>query len=83
MGGFGAASWGALPVVAAVVLAGALILYRSGRVRDALALGDGTAASRGRPLATGRPREWDRRRTEEVHSRGCGTACGELSILTL
>jgi iron complex transport system permease protein len=47
MGGFGAASWGALPVVAAVVLAGVLVLYRYGRVLDALALGDETAASLG------------------------------------
>ncbi|XVQ06764.1 FecCD family ABC transporter permease [Spirillospora sp. CA-255316] len=47
MGGFGAASWGALPVVAAVVLAGVLTLYRYGRVLDALALGDETAASLG------------------------------------
>ena len=47
MGGFGAASWGALPVVAAVVLAGVLALYRYGRVLDALTLGDETAASLG------------------------------------
>ncbi|MFB4315844.1 FecCD family ABC transporter permease [Actinomadura sp. 21ATH] len=47
MGGFGAASWGSLPVVAAVVLAGVLVLHRYGRVLDALALGDETAASLG------------------------------------
>ncbi|MEV5829782.1 iron ABC transporter permease [Spirillospora sp. NPDC052242] len=47
MGGFGAASWGALPVVAAVVLPGVFVLHRYGRVLDALALGDETAASLG------------------------------------
>lgn len=47
MGGFGAASWGALPVVAAVVLLGLVVLYRQGRALDVLALGDETAASLG------------------------------------
>lgn len=47
MGGFGAASWGALPVVAAVVLPGIAALWRDGRVLDVLALGDETAASLG------------------------------------
>ncbi|TMR40548.1 iron ABC transporter permease [Actinomadura geliboluensis] len=47
IGGFGAASWGALPAVSAVVLAGLPLLYRRSRVLDALALGDETAASLG------------------------------------
>lgn len=47
MGGFGAASWGALPVVSAVVLPGLVVLYRYGRTLDVLALGDETAASLG------------------------------------
>ena len=47
MGSFGAASWGALPVVAAVVLLGLAVLYRHGRTLDVLALGDETAASLG------------------------------------
>ncbi|WP_199809502.1 iron ABC transporter permease [Streptomyces sp. NRRL S-920] len=47
MGSFGAASWGALPVVAAAVLVGLAVLYRHGRALDVLALGDETAASLG------------------------------------
>ncbi|WP_372514400.1 FecCD family ABC transporter permease [Streptomyces fragilis] len=47
MGGFGAASWGALPVVTAVVLAGLVLLHRQGRALDLLSLGDETAASLG------------------------------------
>lgn len=47
MGSFGAATWGALPVVAVVVTAGLALLYRYGRVLDVLALGDETAASLG------------------------------------
>ncbi|MFF8653513.1 FecCD family ABC transporter permease [Streptomyces huasconensis] len=47
MGSFGAASWAALPVVAAVVLLGLAVLYRHGRALDVLALGDETAASLG------------------------------------
>ncbi|WP_369217265.1 FecCD family ABC transporter permease [Streptomyces flavofungini] len=47
MGSFGAASWGALPVVAAAVLLGLAVLYRHGRALDVLALGDETAASLG------------------------------------
>ncbi|MFF0589270.1 FecCD family ABC transporter permease [Streptomyces sp. NPDC003781] len=47
MGSFGAATWGALPVVAAVVLAGLAVLYRYGRTLDVLSLGDETAASLG------------------------------------
>lgn len=40
MGSFGASTWGALPVVAAAVLLGVLVLHRSGRALDVLALGD-------------------------------------------
>ncbi|MFJ9038610.1 FecCD family ABC transporter permease [Streptomyces sp. NPDC102406] len=47
MGSFGAASWGALPVVSAVVLAGLALLHRYGRALDVLSLGDETAASLG------------------------------------
>ncbi|MEU3948321.1 iron ABC transporter permease [Streptomyces sp. NPDC029526] len=47
MGGFGAATWGALPVVAAVVLLGVAVLRRHGRALDVLALGDETASSLG------------------------------------
>ncbi|MEU2108431.1 iron ABC transporter permease [Streptomyces sp. NPDC019507] len=47
MGSFGAATWGALPVVSAVVLVGLVLLYRHGRALDVLALGDETAASLG------------------------------------
>jgi iron complex transport system permease protein len=47
MGSFGAASWGALPVVSVVVLLGLAVLYRCGRALDVLALGDETAASLG------------------------------------
>ncbi len=47
MGSFGAATWGALPVVSVVVMAGIAVLHRYGRVMDVLALGDETAASLG------------------------------------
>lgn len=47
MGGFGAATWGALPPVAAVVLVGVLLLHRSSRTLDVLTFGDETAASLG------------------------------------
>ncbi|MDI9888820.1 iron ABC transporter permease [Streptomyces sp. HNM0645] len=47
MGSFGAAAWGALPVVAVAVLLGSAVLYRYGRTLDVLALGDETAASLG------------------------------------
>ncbi len=46
MGSFGAATWGALPVVSIVVLAGLAVLYRYGRALDVLP-GDETAASLG------------------------------------
>ncbi|MGW7222563.1 FecCD family ABC transporter permease [Streptomyces sp. NPDC054826] len=47
MGSFGAANWGALPVVALVVLPALAVLRRRGRTLDVLALGDETAASLG------------------------------------
>ncbi|MER7717659.1 iron ABC transporter permease [Streptomyces flaveolus] len=47
MGSFGAATWGVLPVVSAVVLAGLVVLYGYGRALDVLSLGDETAASLG------------------------------------
>ncbi|GAA2265302.1 sugar ABC transporter substrate-binding protein [Streptomyces ruber] len=47
MGSFGAATWGALPVVTAVVLLGVVLLHRRSRVLDVMALGDETAASLG------------------------------------
>ncbi|MGP4111768.1 FecCD family ABC transporter permease [Streptomyces sp. 4N509B] len=47
LGGFGAATWGSLPVVAAIVAAGAVALHRHSRALDAMALGDETAASLG------------------------------------
>ncbi|MFV2120074.1 FecCD family ABC transporter permease [Streptomyces sp. Act-28] len=47
MGSFGAANWGALPVVSVVVVLGLVVLYRYGRALDVLALGDETAASLG------------------------------------
>lgn len=47
MGGFGAATWGALPVVAVVVGAALLVLRRFGRALDVLSLGDETAGSLG------------------------------------
>ncbi len=47
MGSFGAATWGALPVVSVVVPAGPAVLYRYGRALDVLSLGDETAASLG------------------------------------
>ncbi|RFU82522.1 iron ABC transporter permease [Streptomyces triticagri] len=47
LGGFGAASWGALPLVTAVVVLGVVLLHRSSRALDLLALGDETATSLG------------------------------------
>jgi iron complex transport system permease protein len=47
MGGFGAATWGALPVVAVVVLVALVVLRRFGRALDVLSLGDETAGSLG------------------------------------
>ena len=47
LGGFGAATWGSLPLVAAVVLIGAVLLHAQARDLDILALGDETAGSSG------------------------------------
>ena len=47
MGGFGAATWGSLPVVAATVLVGVVLLRGLARPLDVMALGDETAASLG------------------------------------
>ncbi|GAA4543596.1 iron ABC transporter permease [Pseudonocardia xishanensis] len=47
LGGFGAATWGSLPVVAVVVVAGLVLLRAHARDLDVLALGDETAASSG------------------------------------
>ncbi|MEU6124009.1 iron ABC transporter permease [Streptomyces sp. NPDC047123] len=47
MGSFGAADWGALPVVAAVVLPSLVVLHRHGRALDVLALGDEAATGLG------------------------------------
>ncbi|WP_343076236.1 iron ABC transporter permease [Natronoglycomyces albus] len=54
MGSFGAATWGSLPFVAAVVALGILLLRRHGRNLDGMSLGDETAASLG--INTGRVR---------------------------
>ncbi|WP_017586106.1 FecCD family ABC transporter permease [Nocardiopsis ganjiahuensis] len=47
MGSFGAATWGSLPVVAAAVLLGVVLLRSLARSLDVTALGDETAASLG------------------------------------
>lgn len=47
MGSFGAATWGALPVVTSTVVFGALWMYRQSRRLDVMALGDDTAGSLG------------------------------------
>ncbi|GAA4907668.1 FecCD family ABC transporter permease [Nonomuraea thailandensis] len=47
MGGFGAATWGALPVVAVVTAATVVVLRRLSRSLDVLALGDETSVSLG------------------------------------
>ncbi|MEV4896147.1 iron ABC transporter permease [Nonomuraea sp. NPDC055795] len=47
MGGFGAATWGALPVIAAVTLATLVVLRGLGRRLDVLAQGDESAAGLG------------------------------------
>jgi iron complex transport system permease protein len=56
LGGFGAATWGALPLVAAVVLVGLVLLRFRSRDLDVLALGDETAASSGLDAAALRTR---------------------------
>lgn len=52
MGSFGAATWGSLPVVAAVVVVGIIALRRYSRPLDVMSLGDETAASLGINTAT-------------------------------
>ncbi|WP_093170878.1 FecCD family ABC transporter permease [Sinosporangium album] len=47
MGSFGAATWGSLPVVAAAVLLGTVVLRRHGRALDVMALGDEVSTSLG------------------------------------
>ncbi|MFI9489615.1 FecCD family ABC transporter permease [Promicromonospora sp. NPDC052451] len=47
MGSFGAATWGALPAVAVVVLAGTVALHRFSRTLDAMSLGDEAATAMG------------------------------------
>ncbi|MFC4496343.1 FecCD family ABC transporter permease [Streptomyces ovatisporus] len=47
MGSFGAATWAAMPAVAAAVLLGLVVLRRYSRALDVMALGDETAASLG------------------------------------
>jgi iron complex transport system permease protein len=47
MGGFGAATWGTLPPVAAVVLLGTVLLHLRSRTLDVMTFGDETAASLG------------------------------------
>jgi len=56
MGSFGAATWGSLPVVAAVVVLGAVLLRGLARPLDVMALGDETAASLG--IDADRLRRW-------------------------
>lgn len=55
MGSFGAATWGSLPVAAAFVLIGIIILRGRSRTLDVLSLGDETAASLG--IDAGRARK--------------------------
>ncbi|MFJ9124163.1 FecCD family ABC transporter permease [Streptomyces sp. NPDC102340] len=47
LGGFGAATWGVLPLVTAVVVVGVVVLHRNARALDLLALGDEAATSLG------------------------------------
>lgn len=47
LGGFGAASWGVLPLVTTAVVLGVVVLHRQARALDLLALGDESAASLG------------------------------------
>lgn len=54
MGSFGAATWGALPVVAAISVVGGALLLRYCRVLDVMSLGDETAASLGVDTAAAR-----------------------------
>jgi iron complex transport system permease protein len=56
MGGFGAANWATLPVVAVAVVAGIAILARRARLLDVLSMGEETASSLG--VDTGRHLAW-------------------------
>ncbi|RCK68369.1 iron ABC transporter permease [Desertihabitans brevis] len=56
MGTFGAATWGSVPVAAAVVLVGLVVLRRAAGTLDVLALGDEAAASMG--VDATRSRRW-------------------------
>ncbi|WMT92958.1 iron ABC transporter permease [Pelagibacterium sp. H642] len=47
MGSFGAARWGSLPIVAAAIIIGIVILHRFSRPLDIMSFGDETAASVG------------------------------------
>ncbi|NKY33407.1 iron ABC transporter permease [Nocardia speluncae] len=47
MGSFGGATWGSLPVVAAISVAGGVLLFRYGRTLDVMSLGDEAAAGLG------------------------------------
>lgn len=51
MGSFGAATWGTLPLVTAVVVLGVLVLRRYARALDVMTLGEETAASLGTDAA--------------------------------
>nr|WP_245866042.1 iron ABC transporter permease [Prauserella marina] len=54
MGSFGAATWGSLPVVSVIAVAGILVLYRFSRPLDVLSLGDESAVSMGVDAASTR-----------------------------
>lgn len=56
MGGFGAASWATLPLVAVAVIGGIAILVRKARVLDVISLGEEAAAGLG--VDTGRQLTW-------------------------
>ncbi|WP_199034629.1 FecCD family ABC transporter permease [Glycomyces salinus] len=56
MGGFGAASWATLPVVAVAVVAGIAVLARNARILDVLSMGEETASSLG--VDSGRQLAW-------------------------
>jgi iron complex transport system permease protein len=47
MGSFGASTWGKLPVVAAIVIIGTVVLHRASSALDVTSLGDETATSLG------------------------------------
>ncbi|QSB17293.1 iron ABC transporter permease [Natronosporangium hydrolyticum] len=54
MGSFGAATWGSLPIVALIILIGAVLLHQCARPLDVMSLGDETAASMGVNVARSR-----------------------------